>query len=149
MSGDYDLKSLKMACVGIFLILLFTSVPVFADCDECKDLCKLMDVYMQREEGIGLWKEYAASTPDEEKGRYSSYIKGTGEIENFVMSEFQDWANNRKANNQLPILPAKFIGLSMKGKTVKGMINTDTRNLKVRPETTLKKMSVARHSLTQ
>jgi hypothetical protein len=122
--GDSYLKifTLTLACASTFLILLFIAVPVHAGCDECKDLCGLMDVYMQREKGIEIWKEYAASTPDEEKGRYSSYLKNTQEIEDFAMSEFQDWTNNRKGNNQLPCQPTGT------GGGVKADLVTDTSN---------------------
>ena len=50
------------ALAVVVLVMGLASEVARADCDECKDLCRLMDEYQQREMGIKLWSLFATST---------------------------------------------------------------------------------------
>ena len=67
-------------------------------CNTCEDLCRLVDVYQQREKGIEIWSRYAASA----KTALPADITDTASIENAFGTEFEDWLKQRKQNKQLP-----------------------------------------------
>ena len=85
------------AWLGALVMLLLTAVPAHADCDKCEDLCRLMDEYMQKEKGIELYRQYAASTPKSQRKKFRTGITVVQQVE----IEFGAWTWVRK----LPCVP--------------------------------------------
>jgi hypothetical protein len=97
--------SLRVAWVLAFVLVSQSPSPVLADpakCDTCQDLCRLMDDYLQKEKGIELWRQYAASTPAAQRRALPAGVTDTNGIENLVWNEFSNWAKDREQNKQLP-----------------------------------------------
>src|SRR5438046_1872906 len=55
-------------------------------CDQCKDLCRLMDRYLEREKGIELWKNYTYKN----RKNIPSSVKDMVDIENHVVERFDE-----------------------------------------------------------
>jgi len=90
------------ARLGALFISLLTVIPAFADCDKCEDLCRLVDRYLQEEKGVELWKQYAASTPEEERTKLPAEVNDTKSMENHFGKQFNDWLKNRTLPCQMP-----------------------------------------------
>ena len=73
-----------------------------AACDKCEDLCRLVDQLQQKEKGIELWRQYAASTPASQRRPLPPGVTDLEGIENQVWNEFTQWAKDRKQNDELP-----------------------------------------------
>jgi hypothetical protein len=73
-----------------------------ADCDQCEDLCRLMDQYLQKEKGIEIWKKYAASTPLPMRTPLPASVTDTAGMENQGYQEFSEWTKTR----ELPCTPS-------------------------------------------
>ena len=87
---------------GILAAFLASSAAL-ADCDECEDLCRLMDVYLQKEKGVELWSQYAASTPFALRSAPPLYVNDTTSMENYVWEEFSAWTQTRRLPCSLPV----------------------------------------------
>jgi hypothetical protein len=111
----------------LLLALCFAAAPARADCDECKDLCRLMDHYLQKEKGIEIWKQYALSTPVGNRAALPAGVKDTASMEDQAWLEFSEWAKTR----ELPCKPEfdllRAVGLKDKPPVVTDLI-TETRN---------------------
>jgi hypothetical protein len=82
--------------LGALIALLFSALPAFSDCDKCEDLCRLVDRYLQEEKGIELWKQYAASTPEQQRAKLPAEVNDTRSMENHFGKQFNDWLKNRQ-----------------------------------------------------
>jgi len=71
-------------------------------CDQCKDLCQLVDWYQQREKGVELWSKYAPSTAGNDAITPEIAAKGVG---NQVFDEFTAWAKERSDTGRIPCVP--------------------------------------------
>jgi hypothetical protein len=93
--------------LSVFALALAILPPSFASaapasCETCQDLCRLMDEYLQKERGIELWRQYAASTPASQRKPLPAGVTETAGIENLVWNEFSNWAKDREKNKELP-----------------------------------------------
>ena len=78
------------ACI-VIATLVFAAGTVRADCDDCKDLCRLMDEYLQKEVGIKIWSWYAKSTPEPQRSEFVPT-----DVENLGFDIFTAWTKWRK-----------------------------------------------------
>jgi hypothetical protein len=70
--------------------------PGVSACDQCEDLCRLVDVYEQREAGIKMWRQYASKTPKNERVPLPTNLKDFKGFEGYVEMEFNAWASWRR-----------------------------------------------------
>jgi len=89
---------------AVLLPLLAGPVGAFASeaCDQCEDLCRLVDQYQQKEKGIELWKQYASSTPEADRIALPANVTEMISLENHVYGQFKAWPDTRKQNGELP-----------------------------------------------
>jgi hypothetical protein len=73
-----------------------------AACDDCKDLCRLIDQYQQKEKGIEIWKQYAWSTPAANRKALPAGVNDVDTMEAQGMKEFDAWTADRTAKNEWP-----------------------------------------------
>lgn len=101
----------KRICWIALFALGCASAVARADCDQCEDLCRLMDQYLQKEKGIEIWKKYAASTPLPMRTALPASVTDTDSMENQGWEEFSEWTKTR----ELPCKPSfdllKALGL--------------------------------------
>jgi hypothetical protein len=73
-------------------------------CDTCDALCPLVDVYLQKEAGINLWKRWASSTPEAQRsqlpGDFATAFNGS--IEDYFGDELTDFTLVRALPCHLP-----------------------------------------------
>jgi hypothetical protein len=93
----------KKALLRALFVLMLSAIPAYSSttCDQCEDLCRLMDRYLQEEKGIEYWKKFAASTPDEQR-LHLAHIKTGPQLEELVMNAFNQWTKKRQLPCQQP-----------------------------------------------
>ena len=94
------------------LALCFAAAPASANCDECKDLCPLIDHYLQKEKGIEIWKKYAASTPVMMRTPLPAGVTETESMENLGLAEFNEWLAERELPCERASDPLRALGLA-------------------------------------
>lgn len=71
-------------------------------CDQCEDLCGLIDQYQQKEKGIELWRQYASSTDQAQRAQLPAHVTEIASLQKHVKGQFEAWADARKQNDELP-----------------------------------------------
>lgn len=73
-----------------------------AACDECSDLCRLLDQHQQRQKGVELWRKYAESTDQADREALPANVTETNSLQNHVKAQFDAWAADRMQKLDLP-----------------------------------------------
>ena len=91
----------RLVCALWLLSFLLAAPHARADCDQCQDLCQLMDVYLERDMGAFIWQQYAASTPPPLRSLLPANVTETQSMEAQGLKEFNAWTTIRR----LPCVP--------------------------------------------
>ena len=86
----------RSAVVSLFVLLLpstsaFAQTPAQGsgdrECNQCSDLCYLVDLYWQKSRGIKVWEQYAASTLPSKRTALPAKVTDLSTFEDFIYGE--------------------------------------------------------------
>lgn len=85
--------------VALLFLPLGTAMAQLAngnrECDNCNDLCALVDQYWQKERGIEIWKKYAASTPYGRRASPPATVTTRIQLQNYVAKDLDNELQGR------------------------------------------------------